>query len=100
MVKKALVLTAFTAGYVLGAKAGKERYEQIRSLFLKVKDNPTVQEKAHEAAHFAHDQGVALAEAVVHKVTPEPGIEQTGDLRPHGATAATAPGVDPFAVRI
>jgi hypothetical protein len=97
MVKKALVLTSFGAGYVLGAKAGKERYEQIKALFLKVKDNPTVQEKAHDAVEFAHDQGVALTEAVVQKVTPEPGVELNGDLRPHGATAS---GTDPFAIKI
>jgi hypothetical protein len=40
MIKKALALTSFGAGYVLGARAGRERYEQIRSLVLRVKHDP------------------------------------------------------------
>ena len=39
-------LLGFGAGYVLGARAGRERYEQIRGLAQQVKGNPTVQEAA------------------------------------------------------
>lgn len=80
--KKALALTSFAAGYVLGAKAGHERYEQIRAAFLRVKDDPTVREKVHEAAGFAHEQGAALADKAIHAVKPD--VE--ADLRPHGST--------------
>jgi hypothetical protein len=41
--KKALALTSFSAGYVLGAHAGRERYEQIRKVVLRIKDDPHVQ---------------------------------------------------------
>lgn len=50
--RKLMLLTAFGAGYVLGAKAGRTRYEQIRSGFRKFMGNPTVQsvvERAEEA---------------------------------------------------
>lgn len=47
MVTKALVIASFAAGYVVGAKAGRERYEQVRTLFLRVTKNPDVREKAH-----------------------------------------------------
>ena len=53
--KKLVVLTIFATGYVLGAKAGRERYEQLRGLFLRVKNNPTVQQAAHQAADSARE---------------------------------------------
>ena len=65
--KKLLALTAFATGYVLGAKAGRERYEQIRRIALRVKENPRVQETAHSAADKAREQapivGHKLADA-------------------------------------
>jgi hypothetical protein len=51
--KKLLILVAGGIGYVLGTKAGRERYEQMRSTFNKVKDDPRVQEKAHQATDLA-----------------------------------------------
>ncbi len=51
--KKLTVLVAGGIGYVLGSKAGRERYEQIKGVARKVKDNPTVQEKTHQAADAA-----------------------------------------------
>ncbi|GAA0265426.1 hypothetical protein [Cryptosporangium japonicum] len=44
MRNKLLFLTGVGIGYVLGTKAGRERYEQIRRTAAKVKENPTVQE--------------------------------------------------------
>jgi len=54
--KKLLALTIFAAGYILGAKAGRERYEQIRRLTMRVKSNPRVQETARHAAEMAREQ--------------------------------------------
>ena len=51
--KKLLILVAGGIGYVLGTKAGRERYEQMRGTFNKVKDDPRVQEKAHQATDLA-----------------------------------------------
>ena len=36
-------LAGFGAGYVLGAKAGRERYEQIRRAWDHAKDDPRLQ---------------------------------------------------------
>lgn len=44
MRNKLLFLTGVGIGYVLGTKAGRERYEQIRRTAVKVKENPTIQE--------------------------------------------------------
>ena len=39
-------LAGFGAGYVLGAKAGRERYEQIRRAWENAKDDPRLQSVA------------------------------------------------------
>ena len=48
-------LIGFGAGYVLGAKAGRERYEQIRGLWSDAKDNPQLQGLAGMAQARADD---------------------------------------------
>ena len=53
--RKLTILVAGGIGYVLGAKAGRERYEQIRGLADQVKNNPKVQETAHHAADAARE---------------------------------------------
>ena len=67
--KKLMALTSFAAGYVLGARAGRERYEQIRRIALRVKDDPRVQETAHQAADMARAQ----APVVGHKIADAAG---------------------------
>ncbi|MBW8751934.1 MAG: hypothetical protein JF565_10995 [Propionibacteriales bacterium] len=77
--KKLMLLTAFAAGYVLGAKAGRERYEQIRRTALRIKNNPTVQETAHSAADKAREQ----APVVGHKLADAAGT--VADKAKHAA---------------
>jgi hypothetical protein len=43
LVAKLSFIAGFGAGYVLGAKAGKERYEQIRRAWAHAKDDPKLQ---------------------------------------------------------
>jgi hypothetical protein len=62
--KKLMLLAAAGVGYVLGTKAGRERYEQIKSTFTKVKDDPRVQEKAQQAADFAADKAPVVKDKV------------------------------------
>jgi hypothetical protein len=62
--KKLLVLVAGGIGYVLGTKAGRERYDQIRGTFNKVKDDPRVQEKAQQAADLAKQKAPVVKEKV------------------------------------
>ena len=54
--KKLLVLVAGGIGYVLGTRAGRERYEQIKNMATKVKEDPRVQDAAHQAADTAKAQ--------------------------------------------
>jgi len=54
-VKKLTLLAAFGGGYVLGAKAGRERYEQIRHTAQQVADDPRVQQATAQAQEFVRD---------------------------------------------
>jgi len=52
------------AGYVLGTKAGRERYEQIRRWFHQVAGSPQVQQLAEKGKEVAGEAGRKGAEAV------------------------------------
>ena len=67
--KKLPLLAAAAAGYVLGSRAGRERYEQIKSGARKVSQNPTVQNVAHKAQDAAAQQASAAAELAKDKVS-------------------------------
>ncbi len=56
IIKRLPLLIAGGIGYVLGAKAGRERYEQLRSQFDKIKNDPRVQEKAQQATDLAKEK--------------------------------------------
>jgi hypothetical protein len=85
--RKMTMLVSGGIGYVLGARAGRERYEQIRSTALKIKGNPKVQATAAKAADAAKD----AAPVVKDKVTEVAGAAKEkvsgGDSSsPDGAT--------------
>jgi len=62
--KKLMLLAALAVGYVLGARAGRERYDQIMGLVASIKNDPRVQEKAHQAVGLAKDQAPVVADKV------------------------------------
>jgi hypothetical protein len=66
---KLSLLVAAGAGYVLGARAGRQRYEQIAATAKKVADNPKVQRVAHRAQDAAAQQAAAAAGAAKDKVS-------------------------------
>ena len=68
MMKKIVLLTAAAAGYVLGARAGRERYEQIKSGAQKVAENPRVQAATSKAQETVTAQATAVAGAAKEKV--------------------------------
>jgi hypothetical protein len=53
---KLLFVTGLAAGYVLGAHAGRKRYEQIAAAANKVWQTPGVQKQVHAAQDFAADR--------------------------------------------
>ncbi len=62
--KKLTILISGAIGYVLGSRAGRERYEQIKSMATKVKEDPRVQEKAQQAAEVAKEKAPVVKEKV------------------------------------
>jgi len=62
--KKLMLLVAGGVGYVLGTRAGRERYEQIKRTATRVKDDPRVQEKAQQAADLAKDKAPVVKDKV------------------------------------
>jgi hypothetical protein len=66
---KMTLLVAAAAGYVLGARAGRQRYDQIAATARKLADDPRVQRVAHRAQDAAAQQASAAAELAKDKVT-------------------------------
>jgi hypothetical protein len=57
---KAGLVIGLAVGYVLGTRAGRERYEQIKSQWLKVWDTEPVQTQVTKVKDFAKSQAMAL----------------------------------------
>lgn len=93
--KKLMSLTAFGLGYVLGARAGRERYDQLMRGFLRVREDPRVQEQAQHVADVAKEQAPVVmdkvsgvASAAVQKVRPSsdsPDPDEGGEVTAEGA---------------
>lgn len=66
---KLSLLAAGGVGYVLGARAGRERYEQIKVQAQKVARNPKVQDATQQAKDVAAEQAAVAAGVVKDKVT-------------------------------
>ena len=58
------LLVGFVAGYVLGSKAGRERYEQIVRVVRGIAENPPVKQVIAEARDLA-DSGTVKARETV-----------------------------------
>ncbi len=59
---KFLLLAGAAVGYVMGTRAGRERYEQIKASVTKAWNDPRVQEKVAGAEQFVSERGPQLQE--------------------------------------
>ncbi len=82
--KKLILLFGAAIGYVAGSAAGRERYEQIRSMTMRVKNNPQVQagaakaaDAAKEAAPVVKEKAGDAASTVSSKAKGEPSLEDS-----------------------
>ena len=64
---KLTLLTAAAAGYVLGARAGRERYEQIAAGARKVASNPRVQAAKQQAQGVVAEQAGHVKDVAAEK---------------------------------
>jgi len=69
MMSKTSLLIGFAAGYVLGSRAGRERYEQIVGGAQRVAGNPRVQQAAGRAQEAVGQQASAAYDAAKDKVS-------------------------------
>lgn len=65
---KLALLAGFTAGYVLGSRAGRARYNQIRNVASKVWQMPVMQQGRQQVADFAQNRAADAREFVGRKV--------------------------------
>ncbi|WP_133241196.1 YtxH domain-containing protein [Nocardioides gansuensis] len=96
--KKLLALAAGAVGYVLGSRAGRERYEQLKRAAEKVKDDPRVQEKAHQAVDLAKEKAPpAMKERLTSSGTSSSGMSASSatSAPPTSGPAASASGAEP-----
>ncbi|HUG49979.1 MAG TPA: YtxH domain-containing protein [Terrimesophilobacter sp.] len=61
---KLVLLVGVGIGYVLGARAGRERYEDIKGWARNLWNDPRVQHQVHEAGEFAKDKAPDVARAL------------------------------------
>lgn len=61
---KILFLAGAAVGYVLGTRAGRERYEQISAAASKLWQNPQVQQRVDQVEDFVRDKAPDVAEFV------------------------------------
>jgi hypothetical protein len=76
-VKKLTVLVIGAAGYVLGARAGRERYEQIKRQANKAWNNPTVKSAVDDVQAQAKHAGSEVGSKVGAKVADVAGEAKT-----------------------
>lgn len=61
---KILFVAGLGLGYVLGTRAGREKYDQLKTAALKVWNDPRVQKQVDAAETFVKDKAPEVAEFV------------------------------------
>ena len=61
---KILFVAGLGIGYVLGTRAGREKYEQLKSAAMKLWNDPRVQRQVDAAESFVKDKAPDVAEFV------------------------------------
>ncbi|HWM75189.1 MAG TPA: YtxH domain-containing protein [Nocardioides sp.] len=69
MAGKFSFLVGFGAGYVLGARSGRERYDQIASKAQEVWRDPRVQEKAGQAQQLVKEKASVASSVAAEKAS-------------------------------
>ena len=98
---KLKMLVAFGAGYVLGSRAGRERYEQIVDKAQGVWHDPRVQRKASQAQGVVQEKASQAGDVIAEKASNA--ASQAGsavkDKLPGGDGASSSTGTAATPVR-
>ena len=92
MIGKLKWLVGFGAGYVLGARAGRARYDQIAGKAQEMWSDPRVQAKADQAQQLVMEKADQAQQVVKEKVGEKTSGNGSGSgsLAASGASASTA----------
>ena len=71
---KIKLLIAFAIGYVAGAAAGRQRYQEIKAGAQKVAEDPRVQAAAKKAGDTLADKAPVVAEAIKQRTSTVAGM--------------------------
>ena len=89
------LLIGFGTGYYLGAKAGRERYEQINGWIRQAKESDAF-ETATDKARAVIDLGVERARDAVQSDGGDEGTRDDGHTGPGAGDAGSGPVYEPF----
>lgn len=64
-----LLVTGVAIGYVLGSRAGRQRYEDIKDAAGKFWNSPRVQKNVHQAEDYVKEKAPEVAKSAVAKAT-------------------------------
>jgi hypothetical protein len=78
------LMIGFGAGYVLGSKAGRQRYEQIRGLWGSVSGSEPAQQLGAEVRDAAHRASERIEHKAAEGVSRVTELVRGGDEGPNG----------------
>ena len=87
---KILLLVGVGIGYVLGTRAGREKYDEMKKAAQKLWNDPRVQRQVNQAEDFVKDKAPEVAEFLADgakKVV----AQVSGSQAPAGRPSATKP---------
>jgi hypothetical protein len=84
---KAALVLGLAAGYVLGTRDGRERYEEIKAQANRLVNDPRVQEKASQATDLAKQKAPVLKDKVASATNKAGGKHSAEDTGSAGGAA-------------
>ena len=92
---KFLFILGLAVGYVFGTRAGRKRYEQIKSAAQNIWESEPVQwsvKQAQDAVGDVAEEAITAAKRVIHQVTGDkPAAKKAPAAKPAAKPAASAP---------
>ena len=84
---KILFVAGLGLGYVLGTRAGREKYEELRTAALKVWNDPRVQKQVDAVEDFVKDKAPEVADFVSDNAKKV--VAQVSGKKPGGSSGSS-----------
>lgn len=93
---KILLVVGFGVGYVLGTRAGREKYDELVARVQKVWNDPRVQKQANNVGDFVKEKAPEVADFVASNVkkattrsSAKPAATKTSAAKPASTRSST-----------